>query len=114
MMPGTAVLRLRTADCCLIFSVSNGTFDRLQGNILHVREVLDEFLSKYPLCYGYWQQYATAEAQHGDRAKEVYEQGVAATPYSIDLWIYYLEWLRKQEDTTPEAVRTCVSLIHDW
>lgn len=84
----------------------------LQGDIEKARTVCNEFLSKYPLCYGYWQQYATAESNHGDRARAVYEQAVATTPYSPDIWGYYIEWLRKQEGVDPEEVRTCVSSGH--
>lgn len=106
-------VRQRRSGQHLLFSListcqSRSTF--LQGDIEKSRTVCDEFLSKYPLCYGYWQQYATAEAQHGDRAKVVYEQAVASTPYSPDIWGYYIEWLRKQEGVTAEEVRTCVTV----
>jgi hypothetical protein len=81
----------------------------LQEDIYKIREVLDEFLSKYPLCFGYWHQYASAEDKRGDRPKDVYEQGIQSTPYSIDLWMYYIDWLKEQESTTPDAVRMCDS-----
>lgn len=81
----------------------------LQEDIAKIRDVMDEFLSKYPLCFGYWHQYASAEDKHGDRAKEIYEQGIQSTPYSIDLWIYYIDWLKEQDSTTPDAVRMCES-----
>lgn len=89
-------------------SSSCATVSLQQEDINRVREVLDEFLSKYPLCFGFWNQYAEAEVRHGDRAKEVYEQGLAATPYSIDLWNYYIEWLKSQAGATPDEVRMCV------
>lgn len=72
-----------------------------------IRDVLDEFLGKFPLCFGYWHQFAAAEDKLGDRPKEVYEQGIQSTPYSIDLWNYYIDWLKEQESTTPDAVRMC-------
>jgi hypothetical protein len=72
-----------------------------------VREVFDDFLAKYPLCYGYWMQYVSAEASVGDKADEVLDRGVAATPYSIELWLHYIERLRKNERATPDDVRKC-------
>jgi hypothetical protein len=81
----------------------------LQDDINKIREVMDEFLSKHPLCFGYWHQYATAEVKLGDRTKQVYEQGLSATPYSVDLWNYYIDWLKSQEGVAPDDVREYVS-----
>ena len=52
---------------------------------------MDAFLAEFPLCFGYWKKYAEAEARHGqlERAGHVYERGVAAVPYSVDMWAHY-------------------------
>ena len=78
----------------------------LQKDISKAREVFDDFLAKYPLCYGYWMQYVAAEASHGDQAETVLERGVAATPYSIELWLHYIDRLRKSE-VSAEDIRRC-------
>lgn len=80
----------------------------MQKDIAKVREVFDDFLAKYPLCYGYWMQYVAAEASHGDQADNVLERGVAATPYSIELWLHYIDRLRKGE-ASPDDIRKCAS-----
>lgn len=76
-----------------------------------VRTVLDHFLAKFPLCYGYWQKYANAESSLGDTAstEAVLERAVAATPYSIEIWLHYIAWKRKQPDCSDESVRRCAS-----
>lgn len=33
------------------------------------RKAYDEFLSRYPYCYGYWKKYADLEKRHGDMKK---------------------------------------------
>lgn len=79
----------------------------MQKDINKVREVFDDFLAKYPLCYGYWMQYVGAEASVGDQADAVLERGVSATPYSIELWLHYIDRVRKSDAAAPDAVRTC-------
>ena len=79
----------------------------LQKDINKVREVFDDFLAKYPLCYGYWMQYVGAEASVGDQADAVLERGVAATPYSIELWLHYIERIRKSDAASADGIRTC-------
>jgi hypothetical protein len=80
----------------------------VQKDINKVREVFDDFLAKYPLCYGYWMQYVGAEASVGDQADAVLERGVAATPYSIELWLHYIDRVRKSDSGNIDFVRTCV------
>lgn len=75
-------------------------------DIVKLRTVYDAFLAEFPLCYGYWKKYADAEARlgaaligdDGDPSAAnvvhacvgaVYERGVAAIPYSVDLWTHY-------------------------
>ncbi|XP_018673811.2 pre-mRNA-processing factor 39-2-like isoform X1 [Musa acuminata AAA Group] len=53
--------------------------------------VYDAFLSEYPLCYGYWNKYASNRARlctlH--EVEEIYERAVQAIPYSVNLWVSY-------------------------
>lgn len=78
----------------------------------------DAFLASWPLCYGYWKKYAEAEARHGsvERAVAVYERGCAATPTSVDIWLYYAAYRKSLPDVQPEAVRRWVMWkgLHSW
>ncbi|KXZ54454.1 hypothetical protein GPECTOR_4g1005 [Gonium pectorale] len=73
-----------------------------------VRAAYDAFLAEYPLCYGYWKKYADAEVRHQstDMAAHVYERGVAATPYSADLWAHYAAFKKGLPDASPDDVRS--------
>lgn len=73
---------------------SSGAYSSLQNDLGQLRDTYDTFLHDYPLCYGYWQKYADAEARHGDAesAAAVYERGVAAIATSADLWLHYCKW----------------------
>lgn len=73
----------------------------LQGDIGRIRPVYDAFLAEYPLCYGYWKKYADAEAKYVSlqEASLVYDRGVAAVPYSVDLWGHFA--LHKQKAGAP-------------
>lgn len=73
----------------------------LQGDIGRIRPVYDAFLAEYPLCYGYWKKYADAEAKYVSmqEASVVYDRGVAAVPYSVDLWGHYA--MHKQKAGSP-------------
>ena len=72
-----------------------------QGDIGRIRPVYDAFLAEYPLCYGYWKKYADAEAKYVSmqEASVVYDRGVAAVPYSVDLWGHYA--MHKQKAGAP-------------
>jgi hypothetical protein len=82
--------------------------------------VYDAFLVEFPLCYGYWKKYALAEFRHGDvtAATNVFERGLEAIPYSVDLWASYCDFKRKTGDGpedvrrqgTPDGMCVCVSL----
>jgi hypothetical protein len=78
----------------------------LQDELSQIRTAFDAFLVEYPLCYGYWKKYAEAERRHGniEAATAVYQRGVAATPYSTDLWLAYAAMLQATDGDT-EAVR---------
>lgn len=76
-----------------------------------MEETYDRFLLEFPLCYGYWNKYAQYEYRLASRtredglatiatleeakqkAREVYERGVAAVRYSVDMWMKYCEFL---------------------
>eukprot|EP00798_Chlamydomonas_sp_ICE-L_P021455 gene21455-28424_t len=76
--------------------------------IERIRKVFEDFLKYFPLCYGYWKKYADAEGRHGkgdsSRCIAVFERGVAATPYSIDLWGHYATYKKSISDS-PDEVR---------
>lgn len=73
----------------------------LQADIGRIRQVYDAFLAEYPLCYGYWKKYADAEGKYVslEEASLVYDRGVAAVPYSVDLWGHYA--MHKQKAGAP-------------
>lgn len=78
-----------------------------QDEIDKIRSVYDHFFVEFPLCFGYWKKFAEAETRHGsvEAATAVYERGVAATPYSGDLWAYYAAFKRSIPNVSPEDVR---------
>ncbi|XP_061362573.1 pre-mRNA-processing factor 39-2 isoform X2 [Gastrolobium bilobum] len=53
--------------------------------------VYDNFLSKFPLCYGYWRKYAAHMAClcTAEKVVEVFEQAVLAATYSVGMWVDY-------------------------
>ena len=52
-----------------------------------IEPTFDGFLSKFPLCFGYWWKYAKLRPQ-----AEIYERAVDAVPLSAELWKNYLEF----------------------
>lgn len=78
------------------------TLDELE----RLRGVYEAFLASYPLCFGYWKKFADAENRHQniEAALSVYERGVSATPYSMDLWGHYATY-KKNNGGSPEDVR---------
>ncbi|KAI9332219.1 hypothetical protein BDR26DRAFT_824091 [Obelidium mucronatum] len=62
--------------------------------IANLRSVFDAFLTKFPLCFGYWKKYADAEMriEGKEKAEEVFERAVSAIHNSIDLWIHYCQF----------------------
>ena len=72
-----------------------------------LRTVYDAFLAEYPLCYGYWKKYADAEAKYTsqDEASRIYDRGVAAVPYSVDLWGHYAVHKQKAGAAVEEVER---------
>jgi len=59
-----------------------------------IHRVYDNFLYKFPLCFGYWKKYSDIEMIIGgpEKAEEVFEKGVNAIHNSIDLWIQYCDF----------------------
>lgn len=62
-----------------------------EENILKIRKIYDAFLAEFPLCYGYWKKYAEHESRLGyiEKVYEVFERGVGAVTYSVDMWLHY-------------------------
>ncbi len=81
-----------------------------QDELDKLQAVYDTFLASWPLCYGYWKKYSDAEHRHGsyERAAHVSERAVAATPYSIDVWVHYSNYQKSVPGASPDAVRRCV------
>ncbi|RKP19524.1 hypothetical protein ROZALSC1DRAFT_28892 [Rozella allomycis CSF55] len=71
--------------------------ESLRRAIQGTQKTYDEFLGRFPYCFGYWKKYAEFEMVHeGDvKAREVYERGVGAFPNSVDLWIQYCTFVTK-------------------
>ncbi|KAJ8282826.1 hypothetical protein COCON_G00053450 [Conger conger] len=67
-----------------------------EGHMTASRRALGAFLTRYPLCYGYWKKYADLERRAGNtnRAQEVCVRGLKAIPLSLDLWIHYITLLQ--------------------
>jgi len=72
------------------------------------REAFNDFLNRYPYCYGYWKKFADFEKRNSTKEKtlEVFERGLAAIPLSVDLWIHYMNYTKINEKETPEKIRT--------
>ena len=68
-----------------------------------MRPVFDEFLDRFPFCYGYWEKYAAAERRAGENGSDaakasanaastaVYERAVVAVRASSDMWYNYVQ-----------------------
>ncbi|KAK7399727.1 hypothetical protein VNO78_10916 [Psophocarpus tetragonolobus] len=53
--------------------------------------VYNHFLSKFPLCHGYWRKYAAhiTSLCTTDKVVEVFEKAVLAATYSVGMWVDY-------------------------
>ncbi|CAG8505513.1 14463_t:CDS:10, partial [Racocetra fulgida] len=76
-------------------------------NITNMRDVFDQFLAKFPLCFGYWKKYADFEfsVQGPTEAEKIYERGVAAIANSVDLWTQYCAFKIEHYPDDVEAIR---------
>lgn len=63
----------------------------IQNGIERISLIYDAFLLEYPLCYGYWNKYASHKARLCSlhEVEETYERAVQAVPYSVDIWVSY-------------------------
>ncbi|XP_018016728.1 pre-mRNA-processing factor 39 [Hyalella azteca] len=59
------------------------------------RQSYTAFFARYPYCYGYWKKYADLEKRKGTKetTMQVFEDGLAAIPLSVDLWVHYLDYV---------------------
>lgn len=93
------------------------THNTTQGDLKTLEEAYDAFLTRFPLCYGYWKKYVDGVTRLGGgraRAAAVYERSVVAAKACVPAWEQFCAWhlACTQEDlatvaTTQEA-RTAV------
>jgi len=78
-----------------------------QNIVVNARMAYSKFLELYPLCYGYWKKYANFEKRNNNipEFKKVLENGLSAIPRSVDLWIYYMSYLRLERSNEKEHIR---------
>ncbi|KAL4126659.1 hypothetical protein QTP88_010868 [Uroleucon formosanum] len=78
-----------------------------QYNEEHARMAYSTFLNLYPLCYGYWKKYANFEKINSNmhEFEIVLENGLSAIPISVDLWIYYMTYLRTERYNETSHIR---------
>ncbi|ODV91007.1 hypothetical protein CANCADRAFT_2727 [Tortispora caseinolytica NRRL Y-17796] len=64
------------------------------SEIKQFHTVFDQFLTKFPLLYGYWMKYANIEFKIKDSSSSelIYERAVASIPTSVDLWVKYIDF----------------------
>ncbi|KAL6117553.1 uncharacterized protein ACO6RY_15312 [Pungitius sinensis] len=87
-----------------------------ESHITASRRALEAFLTRYPLCYGYWKKFADLERRAGfnNKAEEVCVQGLQAIPLSVDLWIHYINLLLGTLDMNlPESPSRIRSVFED-
>nr|CCA21596.1 premRNAprocessing factor 39 putative [Albugo laibachii Nc14] len=81
----------------------------------------NRFLSEFPLCFGYWNKYAQYEYSLGkkngeemplvdsaeaiENAKKVYERGILAVRYSVDMWLKYVDFLIQTLNVSADQAR---------
>lgn len=63
--------KTNTREQCffLVVTPSMCINDLLQGQVTASRRALEAFLTRYPLCYGYWKKITDLERRAGDNAK---------------------------------------------
>jgi pre-mRNA-processing factor 39 len=75
-----------------------------EGDKQKLKSVYDQLLIEFPLMYGYWKKYADAvndTTGNIDSVIEIYERGVQAVLYSVDLWVHYCVYVaEKSNDLT--------------
>ncbi|KAF9920499.1 mRNA 3'-end-processing protein rna14 [Linnemannia zychae] len=74
-----------------------------EGEVAHVRDVYERFLKVFPTSARYWIQYAEFELKHHHFAEvEAIFQRCLRSVLSVDLWKYYLNYIRRI-NTGPES-----------
>ncbi|XP_025191003.1 LOW QUALITY PROTEIN: pre-mRNA-processing factor 39-like [Melanaphis sacchari] len=73
----------------------------------NARMAYSKFLELYPLCYGYWKKYANFEKRNNNinEFKKILENGLNAIPVSVDLWIYYTDYLKLESNNEDVFIR---------
>ncbi|KAG4999989.1 hypothetical protein JHK87_021061 [Glycine soja] len=74
--------------------------------------VYNHFLSKFPLCHGYWRKYAAHMTRlcTTDKVVEVFEKAVLAATYSVGMWVDYCSFgMSAFED--PSDIRSFKKLL---
>lgn len=63
----------------------------VQADVDKICLVYNNFLSKFPLCHGYWRKYAAHMTciSTTDKVVEVFEKAVLAATYSVGVWFDY-------------------------
>lgn len=81
------------------------SFSSMQGVLGPACEVFSQFLGLYPYCYGYWKKYADLVKRlcTDEKARDVLEEGVAAIPLSVDLWLHYANFTVTFQSDSPQA-----------
>lgn len=81
-------------------------------DIVELSSILDQFLDKWPLCYGYWKKYADWELRFkGPNAADmIYKRAVFSIDNSVDLWNHYCLF-RFQTNFPDDQIRRYFSLI---
>ncbi|KAF2282812.1 hypothetical protein GH714_043103 [Hevea brasiliensis] len=84
-------------------------------NIEKICLAYDSFLSKFPLCYGYWRKYINHKIRlcTVDKVVEAFERAVLSATYSVDMWIDYCNFGRMVFED-PSDVQSFKKLVEIW
>ena len=104
--------------CGCYITSSALVFSPLQTDLNIARETFSRFLGLYPFCYGYWKKYSelVRKLSGAEPARAVLEEGVAAVPLSVDLWLHYTSFAASFYKDSPQAeelLRRSLSLSHE-
>jgi len=77
------------------------------GKRKQIERAFSSFLALYPYCYGYWKKYADQMKKlvSPESCNEIFEEGVAAIPLSVDLWTYFIHFIAEWKQEDPESIR---------
>jgi pre-mRNA-processing factor 39 len=71
-----------------------------------LRSAYQDFVAEYPLFHAYWERYSSATGRFGGDPAAIFEQGVAAIPYSVNLWVQYAQHLIASEAPSEKVTET--------